>query len=89
MKVSVTRGCIPLIVQDGILVEFEEQLVREEKGREGALYVMRRALGWGVLCFRIKDSGFKFYGLSTLSAPNLKGNPVKDVVGSTLCPRCV
>jgi len=26
MKVSVTRGCIPVIVQDGIKVEWEEQL---------------------------------------------------------------
>lgn len=30
MKVSVTRGCIPVIVQDGILVEFEEQLPMKE-----------------------------------------------------------
>jgi len=26
MKVAVTRGCIPLILQDGIKVEFEEQM---------------------------------------------------------------
>jgi len=30
MKVAVTRGCIPLIVQDGILVEWEEQLPLKE-----------------------------------------------------------
>ncbi|KAG1678020.1 hypothetical protein FOA52_000816 [Chlamydomonas sp. UWO 241] len=30
MKAAVTRGCIPVIVQDGILVEFEEQLPLKE-----------------------------------------------------------
>jgi len=32
MKTAVTRGCIPVIIQDGIKVEWEEQVGQGEKG---------------------------------------------------------
>jgi len=42
MKVAVTRGCIPVIIQDGIKVEWEEQLPMYEYGLRIPMWQLHR-----------------------------------------------